>query len=172
MLYPLTSEKAFPMHCPYYYVVIIKTIAFYSFHMSEFGQCALFGDTLVHRFLVHFGSWTILIVWGKLWTYFLRKKNAHAKWHSSLCINFRDLGTFFTLKALAVLLAIYVIYTGRTDASSPTLSSGNDSKWTVEIARTGRKVKVCFWSLQNLLLLFIRLIFLVFQYHSFILTIL
>lgn len=42
MLYPLSSEKAFPVYCPYYFTVIIKTVRFHSFHMSENGQCTLF----------------------------------------------------------------------------------------------------------------------------------
>lgn len=73
MLYPLGSEKAFPVHCPYYFTVIIKTVRFHSFHMSEDSQCTLFGDILVHWFLMRLGSWTILITWGKWWTYSPRK---------------------------------------------------------------------------------------------------
>lgn len=83
----------------------------------------------------YFSSFVLNAFRGLDRSYNLRKvmdifsqENAHAKWHSSFCINFRDSGTLFILKALAVLTAMYVIYIGRTGASSSTPYSNNDSK--------------------------------------------
>lgn len=68
MLYLLTSKKAFLVHFPYCYIVIIETTRLHSFYMSD--QCTLFGDTLVHWFLMHFGvmgnSYNLRKVYGHI----------------------------------------------------------------------------------------------------------